>query len=63
MTGRDVCQTLVCDLHATVQFQHRQILRDGSACTQGSYTFVRDPSTVGHALNDTNKLSDTLAEL
>jgi len=53
MAGGDVCQTVVGDLHAAVELQHRQVVRDGRACTQASHAFVCDPTAVGHALHNT----------
>jgi len=52
LTGGDVSQTLVSDLHTAVELQHRQVLTDRCACTQASNTFVCDPATVGHALHN-----------
>ena len=60
MAGGDVCQTVVGDLHAAVKLQHRQVVRDGRACTQASHAFVCDPTAVGHALHNTRPISRPL---
>jgi len=55
MTGGDVGQTLVGNLHAAVELEHGQVVSDGAARTQAPHTLVRDSTTVGHTLHN-NKL-------
>ena len=50
MTGCDVCEAFVCDLHTAVQLQDCQVLRNRCAGTQAANTFVRDAATIRHAL-------------
>jgi len=58
LAGGDVCQTLVRDLHTTVQLQHGQVLRDGRTATEAANTLVSDPTTVRHTLHTTKTALD-----